>query len=155
MLNRLSLFWKFGCEAKINGRCMAPSDRVRVYSPLWLPILFSVVFIGITSSGAVLSVSAEAAEKPDYKDVYLTGNGVCKACRVEWVDRSRVRLVNREGLAAIVPAKAVIGIDRHPFFRKALLTSLHGIGLPGPLLVPAAFEDANDYVCKYCDSFNR
>ena len=111
-----------------------------------------VLFCIALSCGTAFSL---AAEKADYKDIYLFGNGVCKACQVEWVDKAHVRLVNRAGMVAIVPVKAVIGIDRHPFMRKALLTSLHGIGLPGPLIVPAAFEDANDYVCKYCDSFNR
>lgn len=96
-----------------------------------------------------------AGEKVEYKDIYLTEDRVCKACRAEWLDDKKVRLVNRAGFASIVPVKVVIGIDRHPFVRKTLMKSLHGIGLPGPILVPAAFEDANDYVCKYCDSFNK
>jgi hypothetical protein len=96
-----------------------------------------------------------AGDKVAYQDIYLSENRVCKSCRLEWVDKTKVRLVNRAGMASIVPAKAVIGIDNHPIIRRALTTSLHGIGLPGPILAPAAFEDGNDYVCKYCDSFNR
>ena len=120
---------------------------------------FCLAFIGLFTLG--LSGSACFAEeqpkeaKVEYHDIYLLQNRVCKDCRVEVVNKTNVRLVNRAGQASVVPANQLIGMDRHPIFRKLYIRSLHGIGLPGPVLVPAAFADGNDYVCKYCDSFNR
>jgi len=106
--------------------------------------------------GLVLFYSAGwAAEKVEYKDIYLSQNRVCKACRLEWVNSAQVRLINQAGQASMVPARSVLGVDRHPVIRKALIHSLFGIGLPGPVLVPEAFPDGNDYVCKYCMYFNR
>jgi len=119
---------------------------------------FCLALIGLFCLGLAWS-AGWAEEQPDtkveYKDIYLYQNRVCKACRVEIVNKTTVRLVNRAGQASIVPAKQLIGMDRHPIFRKLYIHSLYGVGLPGPVLVPAAFEDGNDYVCKYCDMFNR
>ena len=119
--------------------------KVRALSSM---LLMGWALLGVTGL-------ALAAEKVEYKDIYLSENRVCKACRWEWVDKKKVRLVNRAGLASIVPARQVIAMDRYPLGRKIMQVSLHGIGLPGPVLVPAAFDDGNDYVCKYCDSFNH
>jgi hypothetical protein len=91
----------------------------------------------------LLGALAWAGDKPGYKDIYLTQES-----------RTQVRLTNRLGHSTLVKPEEIIGIDRHPVLRKLTLKSLHGIGLPGPIIVPAAFEDANDYVCKYCDAFH-
>jgi len=128
-----------------------------------------VVGLGFGCALAGMMLSAWAGEKYEYKDIYLTENRVCKACRLEWLDpvrdkadisravgnKSAVKLINRAGQASIVLAKEVLGIDRHPILRKAMLHSLRGVGLPGEVLVPSAFDDGNDFVCKYCDSFHR
>jgi hypothetical protein len=102
----------------------------------------------------LLGALAWAGDKPGYKDIYLTQERVCRACTWAWESRTQVRLTNRLGHSTLVKPEEIIGIDRHPVLRKLTLKSLHGIGLPGPIIVPAAFEDANDYVCKYCDAFH-
>ncbi|WP_373533216.1 hypothetical protein [Vampirovibrio sp.] len=86
-----------------------------------------------------------------YQDVYLNDNRVCKACRLEVVNPDSVRLTNREGHRVLVKPKDILGIDQHPVWRKLIFSSLHGIGLPGPVIVPNAFEDGRDYACKYCE----
>lgn len=91
------------------------------------------------------------AEKYEYKDIYLTENRVCKSCRWEIADDYHTRLINRDGERIVVRNKDVLGMDRNPFWRKAIYKSLHGIGLPGPVIVPSAFENGRDFVCKYCD----
>ena len=128
--------------------------------PNWVPgiVLLSFALLSMLGcfSGSVWA--DEKVEKPakvEYKDIYLTNNRVCKACRWEWVDKKHVRLINRAGKFSDLSAKEVIGMDRHPIIRRAYLHTLYGIGLPGPIIVPAAFADGNDYVCKYCDSFGR
>jgi hypothetical protein len=110
--------------------------------------------LGFLLSGLV-GLSANAEDKPGYKDIYLTDNRVCKACTWTWENKQQVRLTNRQGNSTLVSPKEVIGIDQHPIIRKITLKSLSGIGLPGPIIVPAAFKDANDYVCKYCDMVGR
>jgi hypothetical protein len=120
-------------------------------------LLASLLLCGMIGVLPILGWAQEETkpEKYEFKDIYLRENQVCKACRLEWVDNKRVKLINRAGQAAIVPAGQVLGIDRHPIIRKAMLHSLHGVGLPGEVLVPAAFDEGDDFVCKYCDSFNK
>lgn len=98
---------------------------------------------------------ALAKEKPGYQDIYLTEDRVCRSCTWAWEQKNLVRLTNREGHATLVYPAEIIGVDRHPIIRKLTLKSLQGIGLPGPIIVPAAFDDANDYVCKYCKELGK
>lgn len=97
------------------------------------------------------SLFSFADEKAEYKDIYLTENRVCKACRWEIADDYHTRLINRNGDRIVVKNMEVLGMDRHPVWRKAIYKSLHGIGLPGPVIVPSAFENGRDFACKYCD----
>jgi hypothetical protein len=90
-----------------------------------------------------------AAEK--YQDIYLTDDRVCKACRWEILPKGEVQLTDRQGRKSVVPAKEIIGVDTHPWLRKTLVKSLQGTGLPAKVIVPYAFEDAQDFVCKYCE----
>ena len=114
----------------------------------WLPV-------GLALAWLLLGTSVSADDKPGYKDIYLTDNRVCKACTWEWENKKQVRLTNRRGEATLVSPDEIIGVDTHPFMRKLTLKSLNGIGLPGPIIVPAAFKDGNDYVCKFCDMFGK
>lgn len=107
-------------------------------------LIFMVALIVIVTLPSVW------AEKVEYHDIYLTENRVCKACRWEIVNERHVRLTNRDGHRIVVRNEELVGIDKHPFWRKAISKSLHGIGLPGPVIVPGAFEDGFDYTCKYC-----
>jgi hypothetical protein len=103
------------------------------------------------ASAVLLLVGCPRVMAAEFKDVYLTENRVCKACRWEQVDGERVRLTNRSGDRVLVKQKEILGVDRHPVWRKLIYNSLHGIGLPGPVIVPNAFEDGRDYACKYCE----
>ena len=114
------------------------------------------ILIGILLVGCIyLLLPALADSKPGYKDIYLTKERVCKSCTWAWENKKQIRLTNRLGHFTLVKPTEIIGIDKHPIMRKLTIKSLHGIGLPGPLIVPAAFEDANDYVCKYCDDMEE
>lgn len=96
-------------------------------------------------------LSVWAADIQPYRDIYLTEDRVCKGCQWKLLPERKVQLTNRLGKSSIVPYKEVIGIDTHPWNRKLLFKSLHGVGLPGKVIVPFAFEDGQDFVCKYCD----
>ncbi len=109
------------------------------------PLSYASLVIILTS----LSLPMAMAE--EYKDIYLTENRVCKACRWEPVDTQLVRLTNRNGDRIVVHTGEVLGMDRHPFWRKMIYKSLVGVGLPGKIIVPGAFDDGNEFACKYCD----
>jgi hypothetical protein len=105
---------------------------------------------------ATMPVNSWAAEKAaSYKDIYLTENRVCKDCTWEWANKKQVKLINRAGQATLVLPKEILGIDTHPIIRRLTLKSIHGVGKAGPEIVPAAFDNANDIVCKYCDAVGR
>lgn len=109
----------------------------------------ALIVAGVIGLPSALPLMAEA--KAVYKDIYLTEERVCKACTWKWAENGKVMLINRLGQATVVKPKEILGIDTHPIIRKLTLKSLHGIGKPGPDIVPAAFEEANDIMCKYCD----
>jgi hypothetical protein len=94
---------------------------------------------------------ADPQEKAIYRDFYLKGDRICKRCTGEWADKHHVRLTNREGHTTIVPSREIIGVDLHPAGRKLFRKSLHGTGLAAKVIVPYAFDDYKDFVCKYCD----
>jgi hypothetical protein len=100
---------------------------------------------------STLLLSLSRGMAAEFKDIYLIENRVCKACRWEALDDQHVRLTNRNGDRVVVKQKEILGIDRHPVWRKLIYNSLHGIGLPGPVIVPNAFEDGWEYACKYCE----
>ena len=99
----------------------------------------------------VVSAEAKAHDsRKRYYDVFLTDGEICKKCRTEKLDDDHIRLTNEQGAWVILPMKRFIGIDYHPAVRKLLNHSLHNIGPKGPEIVPYAFENMNDYVCRYC-----
>ena len=105
--------------------------------------------IFILTAAAALCPPPASAES--YHDILLTENRVCKTCRWEVADDRHVRLINRNGDRIVVENQEVLGVDDHPFWRKAIYKSVHGIGLPGPIIVPSAFDEGRDFVCKYCN----
>lgn len=98
-----------------------------------------------------LLIGLPVANAAEYKDIYLTENRVCKACRWEILDESHARLTNRNGDRIVVKSGELLGMDRHPVWRKLIYNSLHGIGLPGPVIAPNAFENGREFACKYCE----
>ena len=104
------------------------------------------------ASAVLLLLGCSRVMAAEFTDIYLTENRVCKACRWENEDGQRVRLTNRNGDRVLVKQKEILGVDRHPVWRKLIYNSLHGIGLPGPVIVPNAFEDGREYACKYCEA---
>lgn len=88
-------------------------------------------------------------------DVYLRDGLMCKRCTAELMTDKLVRLRDTSGRQTMVRMDEIIGINTHPIIRNVMIRSLHGIGNPGPLIVPYAFEDSQDYVCKYCYELKR
>lgn len=109
---------------------------------------WSLAFLLMIGSGFFGVVKADETK---YQDIYLTEERVCKACTWTLLPKGQVQLSNRLGKSSIVAAKEIIGVDEHPFGRKIMLKSLNGIGLPAKVVVPFAFKDGQDFVCKYCD----
>lgn len=101
------------------------------------------------------TVSAFAAEKKQYKDIYLSENRVCRSCTWQWTEKKQVMLINRAGQATLVNPKEILGMDTHPIVRKLLIKSLHGVNEAGPVIVPAAFDNANEIWCNNCDYLGR
>ena len=111
------------------------------------------LYFGISMSLLACSWSLPvlATNIQPYRDIYLTEDRVCKGCQWELLPERKVQLTNRLGEHTVVRSKEIIGIDTHPWNRKLLVKSLRGVGLPGKVIVPYAFEDGQDFVCKYCD----
>ena len=90
-----------------------------------------------------------------YKNIYLTENRVCKACRWEWTDEFHLRLTNRQGDRIVVPAKELVAIDHHPIWRKLIRGSQHGVGLPGFVIAPRTFERGEGFEPDKADPLYR
>jgi hypothetical protein len=95
------------------------------------------------------------AKKMKPHDVYLRDGLMCKRCTAELMTNKLVRLRDTAGRQTLVRMDEIIGINTHPIIRSVMIRSLHGIGNPGPLIVPYAFEDSQEYVCKYCYELKR
>ena len=87
-----------------------------------------------------------------YRDIYLTEGRVCRACTWTIQPKGYVQLTNRSGQSSVVFYTEIAGIDEHPIARKVFTKSLHNIGLSAKAIVPYAFPDGQDFVCKYCPS---
>ncbi len=98
---------------------------------------------------------ALAEKKPVYKDIYLSENRVCKSCTWQWAEKGQVMLINRAGEATLVKPDEILGMDTHPIIRKLLTKSLHGVNEAGPVIVPAAFDNANEIWCNNCDYLGK
>jgi hypothetical protein len=132
----------------------------RIFEPSWMARFWVwgfVALLGGFALGGFVPLVSQAEEARDtgtkngYHDIYLTENRVCRKCTATRISPEQVQLINRQGERITVPINTILGVDRHPVVRKLLVRSLHGVGNPGPEIVPYAFEDWNEYVCKYCD----
>jgi hypothetical protein len=112
--------------------------------------LLGLIAAGYAGLWADAKEEQDKMPKPEYHDIYLTDNRVCRTCTGVWIGKERVQLTNRQGERILVNATDIVGVDRHPFARKLLTKSLYGIGLSGAVIVPYAFDDWQDYICKYC-----
>jgi hypothetical protein len=135
------------CFFRLNSKELR-RDRnvVRLPYTRWLYFGISIGLLSYTWSPPVL-----AADIQPYRDIYLTEDRICKGCQWKLLPKQEVQLTNRLGESIVVRSKEIIGINNHPWNRKLLLKSLNGVGLPGKVIVPFAFEDGEDFVCKYCD----
>jgi hypothetical protein len=97
---------------------------------------------------------AETGNKKVYYDIYLTEDRVCEACTGQWINDHQVALTNRQGERAIVESKEILGVDTHPLVRKLFSKSLHETGLAAKVIVPYAFDDWEQFICKYCKEFD-
>lgn len=101
--------------------------------------------------GSHTPAHTESGQSPIYIDFHLTEHRICKQCSGQWTADQRILLTNRQGQRTVVHPREILGVDRHPVGRRLFRNSLHGIGLPAKIIVPYAFDDYRDYVCKYCD----
>lgn len=74
-------------------------------------------------------------------DIYLSGNRICKKCTARYLGNNEVELRNRKGETGVYPLWEVQGVDTHPFARRFWGASFRGVGLPGRIIVPQAFDD--------------
>lgn len=152
----------------IRVRLMRASLLLRntLPQPVCLKLLAGFILLLMLFSSLLAGVAMDAqamTPKTRFLDIYLMNDRVCRSCTWEWVTtenprgekQKQVKLTNREGHEVIVKPQEIIGADIHPILRKLTLKSLNGIGLPGSIIAPEAFEDANDYTCKYCDAVGR
>jgi hypothetical protein len=92
---------------------------------------------------------AKRAKKPDKpiqklekpRDIYLTGNRICRKCMWQEEGDIYIRLTNQEGKTGLYRHSDIIGIDTHPIGRRLFIKSIKGVGLPGRIIVPNAFDD--------------
>jgi hypothetical protein len=73
-------------------------------------------------------------------DIFLTSDRVCEKCTWKVLNPQEVQLTNRKGQTGIYPLAEIIGLDTHPLARRFLLRSAQGVGLPGRIIVPQAFD---------------
>lgn len=73
-------------------------------------------------------------------DIYLLGDRICRHCTLRWVGPDTVELRDRQGRTGVYPAREITDMETHPALRRLLYKSVHGVGLPGPILVPQAFD---------------
>lgn len=74
-------------------------------------------------------------------DVYLTEDRICKKCTGRYINSETIELKNRKGKAGLYHVDEIIGVDVHPLARRFWLHSFRGVGLPGKIIVPQAFEE--------------
>ena len=110
----------------------------------WRCVVAGLIIVTLLGFG-VNSVSAT-----NRYDIYLTRDRVCRRCVGEALNATDVRLTNERGWRTVVSRQEVLGVDAHPRIRRLLFRSLHNIGPAGTALVPYAFENAQDFLCKFC-----
>jgi hypothetical protein len=93
----------------------------------------------LASNAMAPQITAEPPP-PVYVEVILSNNRRCKRCRLEWVDDANIRLTNPAGVSAIYPAREVMGVDKHPKWRRFMLKGIYGQGLAGRVIVPSAYD---------------
>jgi len=87
-------------------------------------------------------VMKETHLKPDKAyDFYLKGDRICKKCHWRILGDGTVELKNKEGITGIYRPSEFIGVDNHPIARRILRHAVHGVGIPGRVIVPTAFDD--------------
>lgn len=52
-----------------------------------------------------------------------------------------IELRNATGVSACYAAREILGVDRHPVWRRLVGKGIRGTGLAGRAIVPQAFDD--------------
>lgn len=89
------------------------------------------------------------SNRPIPYDIHLTEGRICRQCLAQFTENGRIRLIDKIGRQTVVDTDTIIGINRYPLLRRLLLHSARNIGNSGPVIVPYAFENAQDYLYKY------
>lgn len=83
-----------------------------------------------------LSSALAEDDEVKYHDIHLTGDRICRRCTWRILDDYRIELINREGERGIYRRAEVLGVDKHPYWRKFLFHSHEKMGLPAHVIVP-------------------
>ena len=89
----------------------------------------------------LLCFPSEASAESTYVDIILSNKRVCRQCRMETVGEANVRLTNKAGVSAVYPMHELLGIDKHPRWRRFLLKGIYGQGLSGKVITPSAYDE--------------
>jgi hypothetical protein len=101
-----------------------------------------MLLAGLGVAMALLSGVALAKIKPDKAyTFFLTDNRICRKCYWRLIGNDYVELSNEDGIRATYHRDQIIGIDTHPLFRRIHRKGITGVGLPGRIIVPQAFDD--------------
>ena len=113
---------------------------------------FQILCLGMLGLSLFTAMSMLAlAEKAPYYDVYLTFRRICRACCMQPVSSTHVRLVNQAGEEELVLVRDILGVDEHPVQRKVLehfTKHLNPISMHY-LLPDAHFGVENDFYGHY------
>lgn len=105
---------------------------------LFLVFIISVMVFGLNSQAQSIEVG-EFSKK--HVDVVLTEDRVCKKCIWRFVDVKTVELKNKKGISGFYPLREILGVDSHPFWRKALIDSASSNWAAGETILPNAVKD--------------
>lgn len=112
-------------------------------------LLVALLWLGLSEGSAgwaetpppMDKAHASKSLKAKPMDIYLLGDRICRQCTLRWVGPDTVELSDRQGRTGFYPAREITDLETHPVLRRLLYKSIHGVGLPGPILLPQAFEE--------------
>lgn len=89
----------------------------------------------------ILPAQAGHLKEDKAYDFYLSGDRICRDCHWRMAGPSHVELTNKAGIKGTYSLEEIIGVDKHPILRRLHRKSIEGVGIPGRVIVPGAFDD--------------
>ncbi len=103
--------------------------------------LLGTVLIGTGIVGCLLTAQAGHLKEDKAYDFYLSGDRICRKCHWRMAGPSHVELTGKNGIRGTYSLEEIIGVDKHPIRRRIHRKSIEGVGIPGRVIVPAAFDE--------------